>query len=365
MHTRPSIGGGVILSLLALALPRLGAAAPQFPREAFTQLDVGLYWFGSGERHARAEPGRPNPYFRPDRPTMIYVHGWESDTTERTFREAYDWSADGGPDLYLAQGWIDAGWNVGVFYWNQLADEPRVGDAEAKIWSVRGARGMRWRDVDGDFHDDGPPLPVGRLFYDHYRAALSGYTGDNVRIVGHSLGNQAAVAVVGWILDGVEAGEIDRTLVPDRLVLLDPYYGSGTRPYLDDRSTGAHARAIAIRAIEAGVLLEIHRTSVLSGSPLVGDPNPELIARAAFSQLKPRYFSALRVVKRHIAAPWHYFWSIQFPPPAIEGSEAQGLSASTDPDRVRALMVSDEGLQHRRGTKTPTPADDVFRARPR
>jgi len=88
-----------------------------------------------------------------------------------------------------AAGWINAGWNVGIFVWNQFSDEttgvsgawfgdgpPPQGvlDAEAKIWTANGPRGMRWRDWDDDdpfpipdgYSDAPPGTPsAGELFY--------------------------------------------------------------------------------------------------------------------------------------------------------------------------------------------------------
>jgi hypothetical protein len=44
----------------------------------------------------------------------------------RRFRETFNWyhnDADYGLDVNAADLWIEAGWNVGVLYWNQHADE--------------------------------------------------------------------------------------------------------------------------------------------------------------------------------------------------------------------------------------------------
>jgi hypothetical protein len=42
---------------------------------------------------------------------------------------------------------VQAGYNVGIMYWNQFADEDEVKDAEAKIWTATGTRAMRWKNV--------------------------------------------------------------------------------------------------------------------------------------------------------------------------------------------------------------------------
>ena len=54
-----------------------------------------------------------------------------TDPTKRKCKHCLKWKADG--------------WNVAIFYWNQMADEDEVKDAEAKIWSTNGPKGMRYR----------------------------------------------------------------------------------------------------------------------------------------------------------------------------------------------------------------------------
>ena len=40
-----------------------------------------------------------------------------------------------------------------------------------------------------------PNVSAGDLLFDHYKANLAGYTGNNIRILGHSLGNQMAIVL--------------------------------------------------------------------------------------------------------------------------------------------------------------------------
>jgi hypothetical protein len=126
----------------------------------FAELDYGIYWHGPGGAEAKHIPGRVNPHFDPNKPTLIYTHGWASNTVNSKRRVALNWGNLDGPDIDLAQLWIAAGWNIGVFHWEQFADEGEVKDAEAKIWTATGPRAMRWRSsVNGTVQG---PRPAAR-----------------------------------------------------------------------------------------------------------------------------------------------------------------------------------------------------------
>ncbi|PHQ80862.1 MAG: hypothetical protein COB66_03720 [Coxiella sp. (in: Bacteria)] len=86
-------------------------------------------------------------YFDPKKPTIIFFHGWQPDTVKNKsrFDLCYMYKQANGqssPRYNTLQYW--KGWNVGVFYWNQFADEANVVDAEAKIYSAHGIMSMRW-----------------------------------------------------------------------------------------------------------------------------------------------------------------------------------------------------------------------------
>lgn len=70
--------------------------------------------------------------------------------TNRQFRESLNWSANDveyGLDVNAADHWIEGGWNVGVFYWREYADETYVQFAEAKIWTTQSPVHMRYRTL--------------------------------------------------------------------------------------------------------------------------------------------------------------------------------------------------------------------------
>jgi hypothetical protein len=284
-------------------------------------------------------------------PTIIYVHGWQPDGTKGAyFREAFNPEGSGGPDAYLIRQWLLDGWNVGSMYWNQFADEGfadweawddllGVDLAEEKIWNAQGQEGneafaMRWRSLGysengaengGRMADvcTGSPA-ASEIFYQHYRSAMADHIGRlrtdgqgaEIRIAGHSLGNQMASGLLELTL----AGD-DPNLIPNRLSLLDPYWTRDKQDYWDDgqaKATYEHVTGILQEAKRRDVLIEAYRSSALSGA--FGANNAEGLNLTAFAELTSGYFWPWDLQQKHAQAVWWYFWSYEFPPPCINCS---------------------------------------------
>ncbi len=115
-----------LLFLLALCVGLFGFARPAAAAYDPNVLDYGIYWFGTGNVSQKAVAGVANPYFNPSKPTVIYIHGWQNGSSQRGSRETFNYKqndATYGIDVNAADAWISAGWNIGIFYWNQFADE--------------------------------------------------------------------------------------------------------------------------------------------------------------------------------------------------------------------------------------------------
>lgn len=348
--------------LLAAALFSTFASACNFSSSVFSSLDYGLYWYGYGDVCEKAIPGQANPYFNTSHKTVIYIHGWQNGSTPNQNRETFNASGSGGPDQALADYWINRGYNVGILYWNQFADEGEVKDAEAKIWSTQGPRGMRWRSSDGSYHS-GPSKTVTQLLYESYRDNMAGFSGSYVRIAGHSLGNQLAVTVTKKIYDEAAAGQIANNLKPDRVALLDPFYSNYGKSYLGGQWTGEAARADVAALKQAGAIFEAYRTSPASSTVFVGDANKQLMNMTSFVELKPWYFNSWQLAEKHIAARWHYFWSMASSEPGITNTSAVGQSARTSDSRTQQLMNGNKRLIQKGsngGAYTKNPSDDRF-----
>ncbi len=341
----------------------------------------GLYWYGRNQVSQKAEAGQANPYYDPDKPVIIFVHGWaplQADTPPTFLFDYVDEEREITYNIDLAEAWIDDGWNVGIYYWHPFADEDAVWDAEDKIWTAESEVGMRWRDAEGNYHTENmPDKSASVLFYEAYLAALDDFAGDEIRVAGHSLGNQMATLLTLQLLDGIEAGEVSAALLPTRLTLLDPFWSPFGKDYLDGEETGTVLRRdILQKIIPQEIAVEWIRSSVLTDMSMRGAFASELQAETTYLELAPEFCAALDQVCRHNAAWYLYFLSYASPQlpecVAAPGSEVCVPTGSSAPmagmgsAEVLALMkrpygwVQVVGAGGEDGRITPVTGDDWF-----
>lgn len=249
-------------------------------------LDYGLYWYGKDNKSKKSTADGRNitDFYDSRKPTMIYVHGWQRDsvksgliagTHKSNGREEFFWD---GMNINVANAWIAKGWNVGLFQWTQLADDEgtllgsdvfKIGaplHAEAKIWAITapasdmpGGNTMRWRRCDETFTNVGmPPKPAGQLYYEAYKAALSQYRGPEIRVAGHSLGNQMTAAMLERVFADPS---IPASRRPQRVALLDPYWSPGPKSYLGGITNAQRVLGIVADLRGRGVVFEWSKTS--------------------------------------------------------------------------------------------------------
>ncbi len=335
-----------------------------------TRPDYGLYWFGYGNKSQKFVPGQPNPYFDPSKPTVIYVHGWEKDTGLRYFRETFNYKLNDpnyGINVNMADAWIKAGWNIGIFYWDMFSDEPNVLDAEAKIWSAKTSVKMRWRDHQGNFHDSGITKSAGELFVEEFVKAMSGYKGNNIRIVGHSLGNQMATYLSYRINTQVASGKLPSNLKIKRLALMDPYWSNGKKSYLNGKWTGEVCRQYVSYLISSGTVIELYRSSIIGLTP-VADENVQLLRMVAFVNQTPWYIPGSDIGGKHVASPNLYFLSFGSPAPTlytvssgkIVKTTGVGPSAIVSDSTIKSYMSSSFRFDQYTGAYTANCNDDGF-----
>ncbi|MEM1007964.1 MAG: hypothetical protein AAGJ35_03075 [Myxococcota bacterium] len=331
----------------------------------YSGLDWGLYWYGRQKRCEKFVGGPSYRFYDPEKPTLIFVHGWQRNSVNKRNRETFDDRARQGPPIDMADIWLDRGWNIGILYWNQFADEGEVKHAEAKIWSASGPRLLRWRKEDGSYGNSGVvQQSLGEQFAALYRKALRNQRHDDVRLAGHSLGSQMVLAIGKALLDRKRDNKRrERIKLPQRIVLLDPAFLRNRRSYLQNRKTSELSQEAAESLRKAGVVLETYRSSGAVSNPFVGDANERLLKRTAFTELKPHYFSFWQFPEKHTVAKWHYFWSLAFPPPTVENVSRPGPSASATLADIRYWMESPQKLEQVRGKNTRTPNDDILRSR--
>ena len=358
-------------------------AGRQFDHPAnFSRLDYGIYWTrcgvcrpgDHGSDEVRAYPGEDDAYFNPRRPTVIFVHGWEPGSTAQAARQSMQTPIMAAPprEQDLAAPWRARGYNVGLFYWNQFADDTSSlipTGVERKIWTADGGLTYLTRRADGSLvsprvYPD--PASVADLFVRSYLTAMRGYRGASVRFVGHSLGNQLAVRAA-YLLQGlVERRRIAPTLLPRRIALLDPFYSSGVQSYLpraNESTAGEVTReTAALQTGPARTVFEYYSTSLI---PVAAD----VAARMALVRVSPAY-AGLDVGEAHLAAIHWYFASLAYPPlPACASTTTAGACVPLPRGgRSPSAAMSDAALAHLRGSvwtqvvgqNTPAVGDDRF-----
>lgn len=127
---------------------------------------------------------------------------------------------------------------------------------------------------------------------------MNGYTGNNIRIAGHSLGNQMAIAVTEKINANIENGNISSNLLPSRIALLDSFYSQGDKSFLNNDTTGEIAVDHATDLLDKGVLFEYYQTSGITDL-WIGDPNEDLKDLSAYVSVRPWYIPSYGIDAKH------------------------------------------------------------------
>jgi hypothetical protein len=345
------------------------------------ELDYGLIWFGRNGQFQAFEAGAANLYYDPANPSIIFIHGWMPDQVGAPPTLMVDFpiqEADDISTLDLAAAWIEAGWNIGVFYWHPFSDEEFVWDAEDKIWTTGGEVGMRYRDADGNYHTEGmPDVNITDMLLNDYLLAFKEFTGSEIRIAGHSLGNQLAVKLTAELVGRAQEGKISDHLIPARVALLDPFWSPFPKPYLDGMETGeVIQQLIEQKILPSGILVEWYHSSLLTESTMIRDGIPNLKAQVLYAELDPRFCDVLDPICKHDGA-WHIYllsFESSAPPECIPDEVASsceptgdfGPMASTSNRRIAEMMdlpfywVQDIGPDGSDGRYTPQTDDDWY-----
>ena len=216
---------------------------PGFDDEVFTALDYGLYWYGTDSRIPK-KAGTEGANFDPNKPTLIFTHGMKI-TEGYNRRDLVSlWAATNGlfadkgydPYMYYDEYYqilLEMGYNVGHFYWNQLAEISI--DEDYRIWTsdlydedgndlglnyfVSNNKGKRTLgDPAKNPHDS-----VAVVFGEAIKSGLGASYNQPWRLVGHSMGGQLVLATTQNLIYQKNAGTIGQNLVPERVSLVDPY----------------------------------------------------------------------------------------------------------------------------------------------
>lgn len=307
-------------------------------------------------------------FFDPNKPTLLFIHGDQPTTTLKRKRIDFCYSYLQTNDqmstpLNTLNNW--ANWNVGIFYWNQFADDiagkslsdfvKAITYPEMKIYSSENVANMRWSYINSQGNiafcsignkncaplpvdTNGHPLSVREILYQAYLNAFpTGYRKE-IRITGQSLGTQLAIQLTGYVENDPLAPK------PSTLVLLDPYFTPGIHRINTGLTTDSSANynyhvAKQFLKKDPKLGLIIYRTSKLSEWP-TGDHNIPLQNLAAYLQICPTYlnnaYKKQRTLNEHISCAYTYLYSKKFP------ESPNSINASTTSNAIRKLM----GTQH-------------------
>jgi hypothetical protein len=296
-----------------------------------TLLDVGVYWFGPQNQFVKAKkPSEETKqqFYDPRKPTVIYFHGWTGGhkgwvlsckrETTKCPPDVCGVNTNTDPNTLLADAWLSQGWNVGFFYWDQLADEECARDAEQKIWFDKGGNGLRWRSYDVAAQQakwvqlEDEAKSVGTLAANKVREAMGEYKGKHVRFVGHDLGAQLAVQCAAELhLNG-------DSMAPQRIAMLEPVFTEhhfnmmrctvdvkSIIPSIDDikrqgtqiktgeglGSFAADNTASVVQRLwqESRVVTEIYKSSELTQNDRLNNPNVDLSKLGTLVIYKPTW----------------------------------------------------------------------------
>lgn len=321
--------------------------------------DFGIYFYGTQQNSIRTDvagcqkyiTGEPNAFFDPTKPTIIYAHGWQKGSVSGRRREGFLFDKD-NQWQNVQNYWRNAGWNVGIFHWVQIADDDwglMPVDTEKKMYDVNNPNGMRWKKSDGGFSTRGnPTLNVTQLYRQEYQKIIAVLSSSaELRLIGNSLGGNLTMSML-------REASINGNRLPVRVSLMDPYWDGSL-----DSSDGitlpaglSNTKAVGTNAAQrlntAGVAIEYVRSSIAGQTGY----NKGVADIAAYVNFVPGYTSDQGV--KHTQPTRQYLWALAFNPPAI------GLSPRASNATVRSMMATQSYWDHTGGTSTSTPSDDVY-----
>lgn len=177
----------------------------------------GLFFYDAdGVHYTRSTENMSKVNFDPNKPTAIFIHGMQMNTGWNGFDE-----------IYNPIGWLNAGYNFGVFLWSQVADCGMPSEGKSRIWY--GNSQFFYCDEDGNRQEETEDLlkyPTAMVFgayYFDFMNRVTDYKGSSISIIGHSLGANTNIAIGSYFFTLYDQGTITKEFLPDRFVYLDAY----------------------------------------------------------------------------------------------------------------------------------------------
>jgi hypothetical protein len=372
----PNARNGTIAPDYGLYWFKVGnSSQPEQVKKAYTPASLEPY-FSNGKRNLAPGPNQPKlyaiikgayqkqlqraGYFNSNKPTIIFIHGWSPNMTEnkRRFSLCYQYKTSNTEysKMYNTLKYFKAkGWNVGIFYWTQFADQLYIPKVESKIYPNIPFSSRSWVYLDKNnqiqtcsntLNKHCMALPknargqqdsVSELAFHAYADGLPANYQQNIRIAGFSLGSQVAIQLTHQIVQNQHLPQ------PSRLVLLDPYFSKITPMGLGQSVSQVSAADITnivstMNANNHPFAISMYRTSDLSETAydnLVKNKS-DVSNMIAYQRLFPKYLEGAGLEKnelseeQHVSAPVLYFQSMKSPPTVIENGASYVNAASSD-----------------------------------
>jgi len=183
----------------------------------------GLHFYSNATTYKRSTESLSEINFDPNKPTVIHVHGvqFNAVTANRNIYLDNEYN-----ELFVnAQGWLDAGWNVGSFFWTQFSND-MPNDCENKWWS-RNMGTYTYSDENKKraFSDDVMTYALAEVFAAYYLGFLekANFNGPQILLMGHSAGANGMYSVSNYLATLANNGKITKDYLPDRVVFHDAY----------------------------------------------------------------------------------------------------------------------------------------------
>ncbi len=279
----------MILFIAAIAIPSGSVASAhnissgRFEPSEFSDLTYGIYWYTENSDMPIAAAKATN--FDPKKPTIIYAHGMKTSHEGLDCREGLSLKDESissmnekGFDDYafdeeFYRPLIRQGYNVGVFFWNQMAD--CLFTEDNKFWTATNLlNGNRYSYIDenGEYKytskssPKNPTVTVTKLYRDCLIEALGEDFSGHLQLTGHSMGGQLTLAVSQALCAAYDRGEISSAYLPDRVTLFDPYLGASlcngildtTGEVLENKYSAALAAEAAEMVANHGIPIEAY-----------------------------------------------------------------------------------------------------------
>ena len=312
--------------------------------------DNGMFWYGCGNVCSKG-PG--SEFFDKEKPSVIYIHGWEPGTTKRGFRETINWRWKDALFAHVdtLDVWISKGYNCGIYYWNGQSDELDNELVERKIYDAGGAGGMRYMYRGGArgealFYDDPLPehnVPISEQVLKSY--LQHGFDDSaGVTVVGHSLGCQVSLEFLRklhGLNESRSAGGHNPHPFPARLSLLDPFFSRGAKSYLPlaNCTTAAWAsNSLKLLGTETDLSIDSYVTSIIGHGLMGSSASVALKHYSAYNEIGYEGISWVNVKNRHICAVHMYFVSLVDEPGSLRSSRALLTNAASSNADVQSSM---------------------------